>query len=70
MADNGVGIPAESRERVFAAFQRLHTRDEVPGTGLGLAICKRIVERFGGAIWVDSAPGEGSTFRFTLRATD
>jgi PAS domain S-box-containing protein len=67
--DRGVGIPAESHEAIFRAFQRLSGGD-VPGTGLGLAICRRLVETHGGRIWVDSRPGSGATFYFTLPAAD
>jgi signal transduction histidine kinase len=65
IADNGIGVPSAYKDTIFGIFKRLHTNNKYSGTGMGLAICKRTVERYGGSIWVESNPGQGSSFFFT-----
>ncbi|MFZ0488964.1 MAG: ATP-binding protein, partial [Salegentibacter sp.] len=67
ISDNGIGIDSDFHEKIFVVFQRLHRREEFSGTGIGLAICKKIIERLGGSIWLESSEGAGSTFYFSLQ---
>ena len=68
--DEGIGLEADATESIFEPFRRLHGANSFPGSGLGLSICRRVVNRHGGRIWVESKPGRGSHFRFTLRGAE
>ncbi len=70
VSDNGIGMDPEGAERIFEPFQRMHGEEDFPGTGIGLAVCARIVEQHGGRIWVNTTPGRGSVFSFTLPAQE
>src|SRR5207302_8261183 len=69
VADNGIGVAPEARDRIFQMFQRLHRREDYPGTGIGLAICRRVTDNHGGRIWAEDNAEGGTTFRFTLPGT-
>ena len=70
VADNGIGIPPEHRQRVFGMLKRLHTRDVYSGTGIGLAIVQKVVQRHGGIVWIEDNPGGGSRLIFTIPRAD
>ncbi|MEO6208208.1 MAG: ATP-binding protein, partial [Candidatus Limnocylindrales bacterium] len=70
VVDNGMGIDSQYFDKIFGMFQRLHGRDQFSGTGIGLAICKKIIERHGGSLTVQSEVGHGSTFQFSLAASE